>query len=334
MQEPRSAGCGFWSWLLAGLTCGILLCACSCCLLLLLISVSNSETTVNLNLLTTPTPINTCAGLLENIHQTPGANGLFLADQRYILTVYQVNGDVLSDREIKAIPPNLLPLQNDLAAQQLIWDYFTYLIPPAEREPLTEYRIFSDGTGNSNGYYEISWEWQGAHQSQTWALEIDLADYAGLKSINNALIHEFGHMLTLNIDQMDIRTEPADCQAFADQNQCSFPDSYLNQFYQQFWAGATSAEWEAIQARETPEAVASGLTEFYQAHSQDFVREYAATAPKEDLADTWTYFVMTPQPAGETLAEQKILFFYQFPEFVELRNHLRGRICQYYQMPE
>jgi hypothetical protein len=334
MQEQRSAGCGLWSLVLAALAGLILLCICACCLFLVFFSAGEGNYSFNLNVFGTPTPINTCVGLLENIHQTPGANKNLQVDQRYLLDVYQVSGDTLQGPEFKEVPANLLPLQNDLAAQQLIWEYFTYLIPPEERQPLNQYRIFSDGSGNSNGYYEIAWQWQGVQQSQTWALEIDLADYEGLKSINDALIHEFGHMLTLNLDQIDIRTQPADCPAYADENQCSFPDSYLNQFYQQFWDGETFVEWQAITSQADPQAVKNGLAEFYQAHPDDFVREYAASAPKEDLADTWTYFVMTPRPTGTTLAEQKILFFYNLPKFVELRDHLRGRICQYYQMPE
>lgn len=331
MQEQRSSGCCLWSSILVGLF-SLLVCACSCCLLVLILS-SKKDGTVDVNFFATPTPINTCAGLLENIHQTPSGNKNIQVDQRYILDVYQVNGDQISGPENKSVPENLVPLQNDLAAQHLIWDYFVYIIPTVERQPLTEYRIFSDGTGKTNGYYEIKWEWQGEQESQTWALEIDLADYQDLKSINDALIHEFGHMLTLNIAQIDIRTKPEACQSYADDN-CSFQDSYLNQFFNQFWAGSTYDEWKAIPSQTDKEAVKNGLSDFYKAHPQDFVREYAATAPKEDLADTWAYFVMTPAPAGATIAEKKMLFFYNFPEFVALRTQIRSKICQYYHIPE
>ena len=57
------------------------------------------------------------------------------------------------------------------------------------------------------------------------------------------------------------------------------------------------------------------------------------TAPKEDVAETWTYFVMTPQPGGDTLADQKIRFFYNYPELVDLRAQIRSQICKYYNMP-
>jgi hypothetical protein len=234
---------------------------------------------------------------------------------------------------VKSVPENLLPLQNDLESHKLIWDYFASIIPPEQRIPLTEYRIFSDGSGITSGYNEINWSWQGDTESETWALEVDLADYQDLKSVNNVLVHEFGHMLTLNIHQTDIRTEPAKCQFYADDT-CSFEDSYLNRFFNQFWTGEMYNEWKTITSQTDKAAVKSGLTSFYEAHAQDFVREYAATAPNEDIADSWTYFVMTPRPAGETVAEQKTLFFYDFPEFVDLRSQIRSRICKYYNMPD
>jgi hypothetical protein len=281
----------------------------------------------------TPTPITTCEGLLENIHKTPGADKNIQVDKKYILDVYQVTGDQISGPQKESVPENLVPLQNDIESQKLIWSYFASIIPPEQRVPLNEYRIFSDGSGNISGYNEIQGTWKGEDESETWALEVDLANYQNLKSVNDVLVHEFGHMLTLNIHQMDMRTEPAKCQFYADDT-CSFEDSYLNRFFDQFWKGKLYDEWKTITSQTDKAAVKSGLTTFYQAHSQDFVREYAATAPVEDIADSWTYFVMTPRPVGNTVAEQKILFFYNIPEFVDLRSEIRSRICKYYNMPE
>jgi len=327
MPKTGSSGCCLGVAILSGMVIFL-----ACCLAGgLFLWLSN---TPGNSFLAEPTAINTCASLLESIHEAPSGNRNIPTGQRYLLDVYQVNGDQISEPEKKKVPESLIPLQDDLAAQQLIWEYFTYIIPTEERVPLTEYRIFTDGSGDTNGYFEIQWKWQGSKESQTWALEMDLADYQDLKSVNNALIHEFGHMQTLNIAQMDIRTQPADCPFYADENQCSTENSYLNQFFSRFWAGNTYAEWQEIASQTDKAAVKSGLSAFFQAHPQDFVREYAATAPKEDLADSWTYFVMTSQPAGETIAEQKILFFYNYPEFIDLRSKIRTRICQYYHQPE
>jgi hypothetical protein len=326
MRKQGSSNCCLWFTLLGlAVTC---VCVVAGGVFLLLAN------EVNRIAMATPTPITTCEGLLENIHKTSGANKNILVDKRYILDVYQVDGDQISEPQNKSIPEYLLSLQNDIESQKLIWDYFVFIIPPEQRIPLTEYRIFSDGSGNKTGYTEIQWSWTKNSESENWALEVDLADYQDLKSVNDVLVHEFGHMLTLNIHQADIRTEPVACQFYADGNQCSSENSYLNRFFDQFWKGSLYDEWKAVISQSDEKAVKSGLTTFYQAYPQDFVREYAATAPKEDLAESWTYFVMTPRPAGDIMAEQKILFFYNIPEFVDLRSRIRSRICKYYNMPE
>jgi hypothetical protein len=271
---------------------------------------------------------------LENIHKTPAVNKNIQADKKYILDVYQVEGDEISGLQQESVPENLLTLQDDLESHILIWDYFVSIIPSEQRIPLIEYRIFSDGSGNKAGYNEIKWTSTNDRESETWALEVDLADFQDLKSINDVLVHEFGHMLTLNSHQIEIRTDAANCQFYAYDSHCSFEDSYINRFFDQFWKGKLYNEWKTITSQADKSAIKNGLASFYQAHIQSFVRDYAATDPKEDISDSWTYFVITPKPSGNTVAEQKILFFYTIPELVSLRSEIRSRICKYYNMPE
>ncbi len=282
----------------------------------------------------TPTPPNTCAGLLENIHKMPAADKNIRVEKKYILAVYQVDEEEISGRQQESAPENLLSLQDDIESHIRIWDYFISIIPAERRIPLTEYRIFSDGSGNKAGYNEIRWTATNAGDAETWALEIDLADFQDLKSVNDVLVHEFGHMLTLNGRQIDIRTVSAQCQFYADDSHCSFEDSYINRFFDRFWKGKLYDEWKTITSQADKSAIKNGLASFYQAHIQSFVRDYAATDPREDIADSWTYFVMTPKPTGNTVAKQKMLFFYSFPELINLRAEIRSRICKYYNMPE
>ncbi|MBK9051223.1 MAG: hypothetical protein IPL78_09985 [Chloroflexi bacterium] len=46
--------------------------------------------------------------------------------------------------------------------------------------------------------------------------------------------------------------------------------------------------------------------------------DYAATNPAEDIAETFMAFVLEPKPNGDTIAEEKVLFFYQYPELVAI----------------
>jgi hypothetical protein len=70
---------------------------------------------------------------------------------------------------------------------------------------------------------------------------------------------------------------------------------------------------------------------FYEKYKSRFVREYASTNPVEDIAESWTAFILRPTPQNDTVADQKINFFYKFPELVELRYQIINGICSYKQ---
>ena len=47
------------------------------------------------------------------------------------------------------------------------------------------------------------------------------------------------------------------------------------------------------------------------------------------MAETWAYFVLNPKPADDSVAHRKVLFFYGFPELVDLRNQIISNICAF-----
>ena len=107
---------------------------------------------------------------------------------------------------------------------------------------------------------------------------------------------------------------------------CSRDNSYLNQFVNEFWPDDLYNEWDEIQYEEDDDTYYDMLDAFYVKYQNQFVTDYAATNPEEDIAESWTYFVLQPKPDGNTIAEQKVLFFYDFPELVELRNEIASRV--------
>ena len=42
------------------------------------------------------------------------------------------------------------------------------------------------------------------------------------------------------------------------------------------------------------------------------------------------FFILDPKTTGDTIAEQKILFFYDWPELARLRDELISRVCTYF----
>jgi hypothetical protein len=47
----------------------------------------------------------------------------------------------------------------------------------------------------------------------------------------------------------------------------------------------------------------------------------------EDIAESWAFFVLSPKPELKSIADEKILFFYEYPELVELRTQILNNIC-------
>ncbi len=263
-------------------------------------------------------PPTTCEGLLGVMLREYGYGPIgdeVVTDSIHDLVVYQVSGDQITNPNFLTVAENLKPLQADTASQQRIWDYFVQIIPAEQRTKITEYKIITDGTGNYLAQAQDKVKSDQNSTTEKWSLQVDLADFASERKFTAVLLHEFGHMLTWNINQLDYRLDAASCPRYFRDPGCSQPDSYLQHFFERFWTG--------ISDKET----------FYQTHPGDFVSGYAATAVSEDIAESWTHFVLSPKPAGDTVAEQKINFFYEFPELVQIRAEVIARTCGYFNLP-
>jgi len=231
-------------------------------------------------------------------------------DEETILVTYQVNGDEISDPVEADVSGELAGLQQDTQAQEEIWDYFIHFMPAEQRETIAEFIIFTDGTDNVLAAVDQL-------GPDAWTLEIDIADAGDKAQLTYSLLHEFAHIFTLASTQFT--TGGGACATYQTDENCTTEDSYLNLFYQQFWTDIYP-EWEVAYADDT-------IEDFYEQYSDQFVTDYAATDPDEDIAEAWLYFIISPQPAGDTIAEQKILFFYDFPEMVELREQIHNNLC-------
>ncbi len=68
------------------------------------------------------------------------------------------------------------------------------------------------------------------------------------------------------------------------------------------------------------------MNQFYEKNKSKFITEYAMTNPEEDIAESFMRFIVDEKPKGDTMAEEKIRFFYQFDELVELRKEMREKL--------
>lgn len=146
-------------------------------------------------------------------------------------------------------------------------------------------------------------------KSDSFSIRIDKNDFFDKEGtiINEGkflvtAVHEYGHALTLNAGQIEV-SEITDTSHY---NEISLykEDSYMKAFYDKFYADGKQRD-------------------FYE-YPEDYVSNYAGTAGMfEDIAECFMQFVIGGKPEGESLAADKIKFFYSYPEMVELRNYIR-----------
>jgi hypothetical protein len=250
------------------------------------------------------------------------------------LVSYRVAGDALGEPKYPPVPDSLAVYQDDDAGQQAIWRFVIEVIPADQRAAIAEFEVFTDGVNGALGAVEQT------DDPRLWRLEVDLIDSRSFPDLSTTLLHELGHLLTLNeaqvqtdprvfenpADEQIYRQAEAACSTFFTPQGCSRPGSYLNSFYERFWADIYE-EWQAIQEVEDHESYGDRQEAFYQEHAVRFVSSYAANSPTEDIAETFLYFVFTAEPSDLTAAGQKILFFYEYPELVDLRLRILERLC-------
>jgi hypothetical protein len=243
----------------------------------------------------------------------------------YELVDYGVNGDSLSAPDFLSVPDDLVAFQQDTATQSDIWKLFTTMIPVSQREMVNKYIIFTDGS------YELLAAVEQQDNPKDWSLQVDIVDAKDRLALSGTLLHEFGHLLTLNTSQVEDATYV--CATDYVNPGCGKTGSYMDLFFQRFWSDIYE-EWDIIQSIRDPDTQAKRMRNFYVSHQHEFLTEYSATEPAEDIAEAWMFFILTPQPTGDTsTAEEKILFFYDFPELVQLRAEITARLCGYFLEP-
>ena len=64
----------------------------------------------------------------------------------------------------------------------------------------------------------------------------------------------------------------------------------------------------------------------YEVNPTHYVSRYGANYFHEDIADTFAVFVLGGEPEGDTVAEQKLKFFWNDTEMTALRDTIRQQL--------
>lgn len=231
------------------------------------------------------------------------------------LTSYRIIGESIVKIQDFNVSGNLVAFQQDIAKHQAMFEYYTRMIPAESRINITEFLVFH-GEGQLFGYVEPI----DHNDLSKWrmGLAIDQANDLGAIDFRNefayTVVHEYGHVLTLNDEQVSAGISENACSNFHTGEGCSTANSYINALFE--------LGWEDIY-QEFQNGGGDGYA-IYDKYPNRFVTEYAATNPGEDIAEVFTVFVIQEDmPTGNTIANQKVRMMYNYPELVQLRDEIR-----------
>jgi hypothetical protein len=240
-----------------------------------------------------------------------------------MIRLYKVSGEDISKTKDYKVSGKNKTYQTDKAKHKQMWKLTKNVIPRKPRKMLVEFLIFNgedqDGTAG--------WVTQTKDDLTEWQMGLAI-DYA--YNENNefnadgefayTVIHEFGHILTLNNTQIDASiTDAASSKTYFTQEGSARASSYLYKHYKKFWADIHE-EYKKIGDDEDVHQA------FYEKYKDRFVTQYASTNPEEDIAETFSFFVTKKdKPTGNSIADQKVRSMYDYDELIEIREYIRRK---------
>jgi hypothetical protein len=213
-----------------------------------------------------------------------------------VLGKYEVEGDVLVDDDVP----------EEYAA---VWERFAELFPAETHPEITLFvAIDKEASNGIDGALEDN-----ELRPEERYIALDATGSDTPEELDRTMIHEFAHLFTLRDSQVSHEIADEDCDIYANHG-CPLDESYLHAWEEQFWPDATdddySEEDDAVAERYSPD---------------EYVTEYAATNPDEDLAEVFAEWVLSDEPAtGDDVVDQKLRFFDDYPEIVQLREEIRA----------
>lgn len=235
------------------------------------------------------------------------------------VTLYAVSGRNISVIKDYKVTSALLPLQTNRKKHQELWEQILKVVPDSYLSKINQFMIFA-GSYNTNSQYNnvLGYVIQTNEYLSKWQFGVAI-DYAyqtpfdnHSSGLNSTIVHEFGHILTLNETQLDPTKDAGNCSTYHPGEGCTKANSYLYDLYKKYWTD--------IPTGNTAE-------KNYKEYQGRFVSQYAATNPPEDIAETFRHFVLSGTPATNTPTyNEKILDLNAHSELQEIRTYIRTHI--------
>lgn len=227
---------------------------------------------------------------------------------------------------LDAIPGSDMPTAADQLRHQELWHYVQGIAPDEIENHIAYFEIGTDGFSA-----ELAHVVQSGIGKEYWTLLLDEEDVAGPKgrfesaTVNETIVHELAHILFAAEEQIDLderlyRSETHEawddryfelslnCNGtYMTTEGCSKEGSYINAFYQKFWVGLDE------------------LPSYDNWEWDEYVSWYAVTSVDEDIAESFMTFVLEDRPNNTfDIRDQKVDFFWDYPELVEMREEMRA----------
>lgn len=190
-----------------------------------------------------------------------------------------------------------------------MWAEIKGILPQGAFQDFGRFDVFTDGPEETLAYvYRMD------AFGERWVLAVDPEDAGDGEMFTETILHEYAHYLTLNSDQATY-TSHQTADTYNEYGMVSMPGSYLDDFYQAFWTDYLD---DCLVSDDT--------YNFFLRHEDDFVSAYASTDPSEDIAESFTYFILWERWTPRDVWEEKLDFFYSYPELVEFRAEVRENL--------
>jgi hypothetical protein len=136
----------------------------------------------------------------------------------------QKEAEVLASYEVEDNELDLMPSDEDEEYYAWLWERFAWIIPSDRRQMVTTFELYDHAdllayVIQDDEDYE-NWTYAANQIQSTYETERVMTD-----------IHEFGHLLSLNAEQVDPYADEDECDTYMLDEGCPYPDSYIYQFY-------------------------------------------------------------------------------------------------------
>ena len=217
---------------------------------------------------------------------------------------------------------------DDKAKHNEIWETVKELIPDEWLDRLISFEIIYNSKGLLGYVYPIK------GRLNKWALGLNI-NYAYASSgkyvnrgwfnfrglLGGTIVHEFGHIITLNETQINQSVSEGNCHTFYNdiERGCFEEEAYLYGSYRDFWLERDQSYLDLY--KKSPR-------EFYSQYKTDFVSRYASTNEAEDIAETIRHFSAQETIDSSTeesiIALQKLNYIKSITLFNDLKDVFRN----------